>query len=445
MTKRAAVSRVRRDTGRTSWPGRCAASSPRWPLPWHGRRRRHPRTARTSNSARSIFRPRATRSRSGASIAPCATSIRSGTARPGRSSRRCSRPIPQCAIAYWGIALSLLLNPHVPPPRGQPRARPGRAGEGQGARRRRRSASATTSTALLAFYTDHDTVPHGARVQRYLKAMEALAQRYPDDDEAQIGYAIALNVAASPNDKTYANQLKGAAILEPIFRRQPRHPGVAHYLIHLYDYPPIAAEGPGRGEALCRDRAGGAARPAHALAHLHARGLLEGVDRHPTPPRRAPRRPARSRTTSCTRWTTWSMPICSSRRTSEARAVVDEMVAVTGYNPNVRTRAAMPSRPARPATWSSAATGQAPPALRVQAEPVRLRRRHHAFRPRAGRGALRQPGRRPGGHREARRAARRAARRRTTPTGRSRWTSSGRSRAPGCCRPRASTTRRSAR
>jgi hypothetical protein len=80
-------------------------------------------------------------------------------------------------------------------------------------------------------------------VQAYLKAMEALAARYPDDGEAQIAYALTLNVAASPADKTYANQLKGAAILEPIFKRQPQHPGVAHYLIHLYDYPPIAEKG----------------------------------------------------------------------------------------------------------------------------------------------------------------------------------------------------------
>jgi tetratricopeptide (TPR) repeat protein len=97
--------------------------------------------------------------------------------------------------------------------------------------------------ALLVFYTDHDKVAHGQRVQAYLKAAEAVAVRYPNDDEAQIEYAITLNVAASPNDKTYANQLKGVAILEPIFQRQPRHPGVAHYLIHLYDYPPIADKG----------------------------------------------------------------------------------------------------------------------------------------------------------------------------------------------------------
>src|SRR5208283_479343 len=67
--------------------------------------------------------------------------------------------------------------------------------------------------------------------------------KYPDDDEARIFYAITLNVAASPTDKTYANQLKGAAILEPIFKRQPRHPGVAHYLIHLYDTPALAERG----------------------------------------------------------------------------------------------------------------------------------------------------------------------------------------------------------
>jgi hypothetical protein len=73
--------------------------------------------------------------------------------------------------------------------------------------------------------------------------MAQLAGRYRDDDEAQIHYALALNTSASPADKTYANQLKGAALLEPIFKRKPQHPGVAHYLIHLYDYPAIAEKG----------------------------------------------------------------------------------------------------------------------------------------------------------------------------------------------------------
>jgi hypothetical protein len=73
--------------------------------------------------------------------------------------------------------------------------------------------------------------------------MEQLAQRYPEDKEAAIFYALALNVASDLNDKTYARQLKAASILEPIFAEQPGHPGVAHYLIHSYDYPPIATKG----------------------------------------------------------------------------------------------------------------------------------------------------------------------------------------------------------
>ena len=149
---------------------------------------------------------------------------------------------PECAMAYWGIALSLLNNPHAPPPAenlpvGLSALQKGKAIGAKSQRER------DYIDALLVFYMDYDKIDHRTRVQSYLKAMEALAQRYPSDDEAQIEYAITLNVAASPADKTYANQLKGAAILEPIFQRQPRHPGVAHYLIHLYDYPPIAEKG----------------------------------------------------------------------------------------------------------------------------------------------------------------------------------------------------------
>jgi tetratricopeptide (TPR) repeat protein len=149
---------------------------------------------------------------------------------------------PECAIAYWGIALSFLNNPHSPIP--APNLPLGLA-----AIEKAKAVGAKTQRerdyidALSVMYVDYDKTTHQERVQSYLKAMEALAARYPTDDEAQIFYAIALNVAASPADKTYANQLKGAAILEPIFERQPQHPGVAHYLIHLYDYPPIAAKG----------------------------------------------------------------------------------------------------------------------------------------------------------------------------------------------------------
>ena len=100
--------------------------------------------------------------------------------------------------------------------------------------------------------------------------MEQLAQRYPDDDEAQIYYALALNTSASPADKTYANQLKGAAILEPIAVRQPQHPGVAHYLIHLYDYPPIAEKGLDAARRYAKV-APAAAHAQHMPSHIFTR------------------------------------------------------------------------------------------------------------------------------------------------------------------------------
>src|SRR6266576_4663955 len=149
---------------------------------------------------------------------------------------------PDCGMAYWGIALSLLNNPHAPPPVGN-------LPLGLAAVEKGKAIGAKTQrerdfiNAMAAFYTDFDKVDHRTRVLAYLKAMEGVAQAYPNDDEAQILYAIELNVAAPPSDKTYAMQLKGAAILEPIFRRQPRHPGVAHYLIHLYDTPALAERG----------------------------------------------------------------------------------------------------------------------------------------------------------------------------------------------------------
>ena len=149
---------------------------------------------------------------------------------------------PECGIAYWGIALSLWNNPHFAPP--APNLAPALAAiekaKAVGAKSERER---DYINALALLYTDYDKVDYRTRLQAYLKAMEALAAKYPNDDEAQIYYAITLNVSASPADKTYAQQLKGAAILEPIFKRQPHHPGVAHYLIHLYDYPPLAEKG----------------------------------------------------------------------------------------------------------------------------------------------------------------------------------------------------------
>jgi hypothetical protein len=176
---------------------------------------------------------------------------------------------PSCSIAYWGLGVNRLLNPFG----GQPQEKV--LLEGQAAVDKGLAAPTKTRRerdyieAIAAFYT-HDRAPWRERVLRYEKAMGELAARYPQDSEAAIFYALALNIAADLNDKTYSRQLKAIAILEPIFAAQPDHPGVAHYLIHSYDYPPIAA----KGLAAARKYAAIAPSAAHALhmpSHIFTR------------------------------------------------------------------------------------------------------------------------------------------------------------------------------
>ncbi len=100
--------------------------------------------------------------------------------------------------------------------------------------------------------------------------MGKLAARYPEDTEAAIFHALVTSANFNPTDKTYANQLKAARILEPLFTAQPDHPGVAHYLIHSYDYPPIAKH----GVEAARKYAGIAPDAPHALhmpSHIFTR------------------------------------------------------------------------------------------------------------------------------------------------------------------------------
>jgi hypothetical protein len=150
---------------------------------------------------------------------------------------------PQCAIAYWGIAISQRPNPLVGPwdtatlQRGLEAVQKGLAIGPKTERER------DWLQAIGLFYKDYDKIDQDKRTLAYEQAMEGVVQKYPDDSEAAIFYALALNETAPHSDKTYAKQLKAAAILERIDREQPDHPGVAHYLIHSYDYTPIAQRG----------------------------------------------------------------------------------------------------------------------------------------------------------------------------------------------------------
>jgi len=127
--------------------------------------------------------------------------------------------------------------------------------------------------ALDTFFRDGARLDHRARAKALESALERLMQRYPDDKEAAILYALVLSANFDPADRKYTNQLKAAGILEPIFKQHPQHPGVAHYLIHSYDYPPIADQGldaARRYSKIAPDAAHALHMPSHIFTRVGA-------------------------------------------------------------------------------------------------------------------------------------------------------------------------------
>jgi hypothetical protein len=149
---------------------------------------------------------------------------------------------PHCAMAQWGVAMSVWYPLWYPP--SEAMLKTGAAAvekaRGIGAKTEREGAYIE---AIAAFYKDWGTVDHRTRAVAYEKAMEQVYLRYPDDPEAGIFYALALDATAPPTDKSYAHQRKAAAILEQARSAEPDNPGIAHYLIHSYDSAPLAQQG----------------------------------------------------------------------------------------------------------------------------------------------------------------------------------------------------------
>src|SRR5690606_20389657 len=124
--------------------------------------------------------------------------------------------------------------------------------------------------AAALLYADRETKRWRERAIAYEQAMAQLVRKYPSDVEAKVFYALALNFAADLNDQTYAKPLKAAALLEALVEAYPDHPGIAHFLIHSYDFPPLA----GKGLAAARRYAAIAPSAAHAVhmpSHIFTR------------------------------------------------------------------------------------------------------------------------------------------------------------------------------
>ena len=160
-----------------------------------------------------------------------------------KSFRSIAAADPNCSMASWGVAMSLWppLWPRTPDVE--------TLKKGLAAVAQAQSITGNTGrehdyiAAIAVFYENYDKVDHRTRALSYEKAMQQVAERYGNDREAAIFYSLALLATAPPTDKTYANQRKAGEILEKIFDEQPNHPGVAHYLIHSYDNPVLAARG----------------------------------------------------------------------------------------------------------------------------------------------------------------------------------------------------------
>src|SRR5215471_16789263 len=182
---------------------------------------------------------------------------------------------PNCAMAYWGIAMDYLGNTLATTPT---RAEAQAASE---ALEKARAIGAKTQRerdfieALSAYFRDHEKTPVDARLSAYNAALQQMATRYPDDFEVQAYYALTLQASAKKSDLTYANQIKSAGILEKLFDQNPQHPGVTHYLIHTYDFAPLAD----KGVASARRYAGIAPAVPHARhmpSHIYSMvGLWE--------------------------------------------------------------------------------------------------------------------------------------------------------------------------
>jgi len=177
---------------------------------------------------------------------------------------------PSCGIAEWGVAMSHYHQLWDAPS-------PTDLQAGWAAVEKAKSAGAKTQReldyigAVEVFYKDFDKRAHAVRALDYERAMQQVHERYPQDGEAAIFYALAVRANAPAADKTYANQKKASLILEKLFAEDPEHPGLAHYIIHCDDYPslaPLALEAARRYAKIAPEAPHALHMPSHIFTRL---------------------------------------------------------------------------------------------------------------------------------------------------------------------------------
>ena len=176
---------------------------------------------------------------------------------------------PDCAIAYWGVAMSLY-HPLWAPPGAPDMAAAREALEQAGRARLADARERAYLAAIEAFYRDDKALDHPGRAEAWHDAMERVHADYPGDDEAAIFHALSLLATAPRTDTTYTRQKQAAAILEKVWPARRDHPGVAHLLIHSYDSPGMAASGLDAARAYARI-APAAAHALHMPSHIFSR------------------------------------------------------------------------------------------------------------------------------------------------------------------------------
>ena len=147
---------------------------------------------------------------------------------------------PGCGVAYWGVAITYFGNPFA----GGPGAEANKAGWAAAQKAVAIGGKSARDRAYIAaaeqLYKDHETVDNRTRMVRYTNALAGIQANAADDVETAIFHSLWLVATASPTDLTFAQQKKAADVLNPLFVKYPQHPGLAHYIIHAFDSPPLA-------------------------------------------------------------------------------------------------------------------------------------------------------------------------------------------------------------